>query len=402
MSLIQDEHLFDRDLPRYLESLDGTVPPFPQRRWLRWTMRGVYALPLLFFVVRYALTAPEPWVGTANAELLERVAAGVGVTDFVQLLTTFSPPLGVLPALVLPSELLLAIAGALVSGVFLQGLDQAMFRRGLHPFIRLVMLVSLMISPVFVLLALTDITLFGAIVLFGFGLIDLVRFENLANTQAGFRAGLLFAGAALMDVRAVPLVLTVAIVGALLIHSRPQARSANAVIVAFPTAAVTVALALAGIIIGSGPFTFLRTDAASAMAAIDTLVSQPLGQPLLLYMAPVIVVGLTAGVFGFPRSGLMMGLIALGALAGVVVGAPLIGAAAVAYLLVHISVAVLPAESTAQHAAIVVMCAVLVGLVGWLVAAQLPEADQWSVILTGVNPSPTPTGTVIPSPTGTG
>lgn len=396
MTLSREELLFDRDLPRYLESLDGTVPPFPQRRWLRWTMRGVYALPVLFVVIRYAIIAPDPWVATANAALLNRVAAGVGVTDFVQLLTTFSPPLGVIPALVLPNELLLAIAGALVAGVFLQALDQAMYRRGLHSFIRLVMIASLLASPVFVLLAATDITLFGAIVLFGFGLIDLVRFENLANTQAGFRAGLLLAAAALMDVRAVPLVLTVAIVGTLVIQSRPQARAANAVIVAFPTVAVTVALALAGVIIGAGPLTFLRTDADSALSALDLLVTSPLSAPLLLYVAPVIVVGITAGVFGFPRAGLMMMLIAVGALAGVAVGAPLAAAAAVGYLLVHISVAVLPTESTAQHAAIVVMCAVLVGVVGWSVAAQLPAAQEWTIIFSGVPPTPSP------SPTGAG
>ena len=388
MSVLSGQHLFDRDVPRFLESPAGVLPPYPRRTWLRWAMRGVLALPLIVVVVRYALLAPEPWHDTANQALLPRVRDGAGASDFSQLLTTFSPPLGALPALVLPSELLLALGGALLGGFFLQGLDQAMFRRGLHGIIRLVVLVSLLISPVFALLAATDITMFGAVVLFGFGLIDIVRFENLANTQAGFRAGLLLGAAAMTDVRAIPLVLTVAIAGTLLIHSRPKARAANAVIVAFPTVAVTVALALAGVIIGSGPLTFLRTDATSAARAIEALVSDPLSEPLMLYLAPVLVVAITAGVFGFARSGVMMLLIAVGALAGVLVGSPLIAAAALAYLLVHISVTILPTESPAQHAAIVVMCSVLVGIVGWVVASRLPEAQEWSVVFTGFGSVP--------------
>lgn len=159
-------------------------------------------------------------------------------------------------------------------------------------------------------------------------------------------------------------------------------------IVAFPTVAVTVALALAGVIIGSGPLTFLRTDATSAARAIEALVSDPLSEPLMLYLAPVLVVAITAGVFGFARSGVMMLLIAVGALAGVLVGSPLIAAAALAYLLVHISVTILPTESPAQHAAIVVMCSVLVGIVGWVVASRLPEAQEWSVVFTGFGSVP--------------
>ena len=57
-------------------------------------VRGILALPLVIVVVRYALLAPEPWHGTANQALLARVRDGAGAADFGQLLTTFSPPLG--------------------------------------------------------------------------------------------------------------------------------------------------------------------------------------------------------------------------------------------------------------------------------------------------------------------
>ena len=79
MSVLSGQHLFDRDVPRFLESPAGVLPPYPRRTWLRWAMRGVLALPLIVVVVRYALLAPEPWHDTANQALLPRVRDGGGM-----------------------------------------------------------------------------------------------------------------------------------------------------------------------------------------------------------------------------------------------------------------------------------------------------------------------------------
>ena len=103
MSVLSGQHLFDRDVPRFLESPAGVLPPYPRRTWLRWAMRGVLALPLIVVVVRYALLAPEPWHDTANQALLSRVRDGAGQPALDDVLAAAGraagpgPPVGVTP-----------------------------------------------------------------------------------------------------------------------------------------------------------------------------------------------------------------------------------------------------------------------------------------------------------------
>ena len=74
-----------------------------------------------------------------------------------------------------------------------------MKRKQFQPGVRIVFTLTLALSPAFAYIVTTNFEAALGLMFFGLGMIDLVRFVTYANTQAGFRAGILFACSAFSD-----------------------------------------------------------------------------------------------------------------------------------------------------------------------------------------------------------
>ncbi len=242
--------------PRRREG-DGTgrVPKFPISPWRRWLLRGVLALPFIVLVLLLdAARGGYLQNSTANASLVATAHEILARPVSVETVGMLYPPITTLLAVVVPGGAVgLGAVGALVAGFLLQRLVEWSRRQRQTGIDAIALVLVVGGTPLFAFLATTNLEVFLGLALFALGMIDLVRFVVFANTQAGFRAGLLFAAAALTAPAFAFSILIAACVAPFLPHSRRGSRAGTALTLAFPTVAAFGSVTILGVVFLSDP-----------------------------------------------------------------------------------------------------------------------------------------------------
>ncbi len=376
--------VFQRDTPRFVESETGRPPKFPLSSWRRWGLRALIALFLVVLVVRYDVASGHDWSGTANGAMAARVSHLQLVGD-VDIVGQLYPPVTTLAALLIPGGALgLGVAGALVAGVMVQLVIQALARKRFGMTLRVMFAVTLVTTPLFSYLVTTNFAAAVALTFFGIGMVDLVRFVTYANTQAGFRAGLLFALASMSDSTTLLSALVAAVAAMLIVQSRGRARLANAVVIAFPTASLVVALVALGIAFGAGPFALFGDgvgwNGARAAGFVATF-ADPLGW---LYVAPMVVIVAACIALRYPATAIVAVLLTATVVFAYIVGLTPTGLAGMAYtMLMLLAVAIVPEPTSTVQQVLVGGVAVLLWLIGWLSAFNWQVVGTWMRVLGG-------------------
>lgn len=389
-SRVSTSRVFERDTPLFRESVSGRLDKFPRNAWARWGLRLLIAALYAGVAVWFQLATAGDWAGTANAALADRVAflrAGGGSEAGVGVIGALYPPLTSLIAMLVPGGAFgLAIAGSLAAGFMLQMVVQSMRRRQFPPFVRLVFIFTLGATPVFAYIATTNFEAIVGLMFFGLGMIDLVRFVTWANTQAGFRAGILFACAAFSDSTVTFTALVAAIAGTLIIQSRPGARLANAFVVAFPTITLFMSLALLGVAFGAGPLAMMRGGLSwspDRFTAMIDFFASPAG---FVYFAPVLLLVVTSFALRFPGTALIAVLLTASTLLAFVLGLTPPGTAGINYtLMLLLAIAIVPTMTTLAHRLLTCAVSLVLWLIGWLTTLQWRTLADWVSALGGLS-----------------
>jgi hypothetical protein len=377
--------VFQRDAPVYVESATGRIAKYPRTRWRRWMLRLVASIPYIAVAIWFDIASHHTWAGTANAELATRVDTlqwgGSGIT----VLASLYPPISSIVAIVIPGGALgLGIVGALIAGVILQMVIQALQRKEFAPALRVIFVLSLALTPTFTYLVTTNLQAALGLLFFGLGMIDVVRFVTYANTQAGFRAGLLFACSAFSDSTFLPAAVVAAVAGALIIQSRPGSRAANAVVLVFPTLAVMGALALLGIAFGAGPLAMVHGDFTWDPARAATYVASLGGFRGIIYLAPTLIVVLAAVLLRRARVALVAVLLTAMIGLAYIVGLTPPGYAGNNYvMMLLLSVAIVPTPKSRSQMALTAILSLVLWVIGWINAFQQPAIAHWMHMLIG-------------------
>ncbi|MFT4220125.1 MAG: hypothetical protein QM611_06370 [Microbacterium sp.] len=344
------------------------------------------ALPFAAIALAYDAVSRHDWTGTANAALSARVDSIVWGTPGVSVVSELYPPIASIVAIIVPGGALgLGLAGSFVAGLTLQLVLQSMKRKHFAAPIRAVFAVTLAATPAFAYLVTTNLEAALGLMFFGLGMLDLVRFVTYANTQAGFRAGILFACSAFSDSTGLFTALIAAATGALIIQSRPGARLANAVVVVFPTLALLGALSLLGMAFGGGPLGMIRGtlewDPQRAQEYAQAVLMMPEG---LLYFAPTLLMLATAIVLRHTGVGLVAALLTGMTGLAFIVGLTPPGTAGNNFVMMMLlAVAVVPTATTRGHAALVIATSLLLWVAGWTSSLHLQAIHTWLGVFAG-------------------
>lgn len=369
--------VFTRDSPLYLESATGKLEKYPRSRVVRWSVRLALAAPYVLFVVWFNFANHHDWSGTANAALVDRVAQ-VGAGQPSVMSHVFPPITSVLALLVPGGAFGLAIVGALTSGILLQLFAQSFVRKKFALWLRIVMLGLFVLNPVWVYLLATNLETTLGLTFFGLGMVALVRFVTYANTQAGFRAGLLFAASALSDSTMIFAAIIGAAAATLIVQSRRDARMAHALVVAFPTVAVVGSLVVLSLLLHQGPFALIRTDLgfrAERTAAMAAFFSSPQAIP---YLAATVIVVLASIALGFAVTGLVAVVLTATTSLAILLGMAPIGITGVnVTMMMLLALAIVPRPLTVRMKVATVVVALMLAITAWITAALSPDVLLW-------------------------
>lgn len=362
---------------------------FPERAWARWLLRLVLAAPFAAIAAIASLAPGFEQLTTPNNELirhLQSIDLGSGADE----LGVLYPPITTIAALVLAQlpfgATSLGIAGAIVAGTMMQRLAEGMRRRRHHAYERVALITALVATPLFAYLVTTDLASITSLWLFSLGMSDLVRFVAFGNTQAGFRAGLLLAGAALSSpmgmVYVVIAVLTTPLIRGSWVGNR--ARLSNIVVVGFPSAgAFGAAMLLAWAFAGS-PLAIFPDAIGFDPVRFDRLADYlGTGQGLAL-LAPLVAGIIGAVVVRRTAVAPLPVMLVLAVLVGFVFHLLPDGSAGLVYALsLIVTIAVLPSVQSTPRAITISVIALLQIPFGWIDALARPAVRAWLDALMG-------------------
>ncbi len=369
----------------FIESTTGHPAKFPSTAPRRWALRLGVALPFVGLAVLYGARGAS-WSVTANGALHARVSGLVWDSPDIDGLRELYPPVTSIVGLLTPGGALgLAVVGSFFAGVLFQLLLQSMRRKEFPLAVQVAYLLALATTPAFAFVVTTNLEATLSAVFFGVGMIDLVRFVTYANTQAGFRAGLLFAGAALSDRMGLLTVFSAVCTSLLIIRSRPGSRRANAIVVMFPTVALVASFMVLGIAFRVGPVAAIAGHPAWDPARATQTLHYLGSADGLVGLAPMIIVIIAAVGLRYPWVALAAVLLTAMPLLAYVLGLAPPGTAGTTYVLTLLfAAAVAPRTLTRMTTGLVLVLAGALWVVGWLTVLVNPTMNAWLSVLTGV------------------
>jgi len=355
------------------------LDPYPLNPISRWVLRLLYAVPYLAVAIALALIGDPAMV--PNDELVARVAEVDWSRADAAWVSDLYPPISTLVGVLTPGGAVgLSVVGALVAGYFLQKVREALVQKGFRGTTTTLLLAGLAANPLFAYTALENLPSFLALVLFGLGLLDAMRFMAWGNTEAGFRAGILFLMAVLSAPEAFVYVLIAGGTAAILKVRRdqPGVRMSNLVVLVFPTAAAVLTMTALELAFLGEPFRFLIHSLAPArgLAAIGhILFATPEGWVIL---APL-VIGSIASVSARRPWGILLGVTmftvySFGNAVGIV---PASAAGNTFIVLILLAFTALPAGRTRLQDTVNRLSGVLLLVVAWASLLVRPALQAW-------------------------
>jgi len=356
------------------------LEPFPSRAGARWLLRLAFAVP---FLVLAAVSA-DPTVAdvTVNRSVVDHVATLSWDRADVSWLSELYPPLGTILVRLIPGDAAgLAVAGALVAGILLQQLLEAMVQRRFPWWKSTVFLVAIGANPLFAYTATGNFEALLGIALFGIGAINMVRFVSSRNTKAGFESGILFMLAALADASGLVLVVAAAITAPLLSVARrgeSGARWSNVLVVLFPTIAVFGAVMFLEALFGRNPLLVFQNAVhydPALWGLVPELVTTLNG---LLILAPV-ASGCALALLSRRPGSVLISVFVFGALIIGYVGGliPVNSAGNVFLIMTMMGIAVVPAARTTRVSGLIAAVGAAQIVIAWAAAFNRPITLAW-------------------------
>lgn len=356
---------------------------FPRDPLATWILRAALSIPFLLVAWASNSSSAAAALATPNGALLEHIARIDWSRGDVSWIGDIFPPLSTLLAAAIPGgHAGLAIAGALVAGVFLQKILEIMVQRRFRTSTTIILMLALAANPLFAYTATENFATFLGLAFFGIGIADIVRFVAWGDTQSGFRAGLYLMLAVLSDLSGALYVLTAASAAPFLRLGRRQqrgARGANVLVIVFPTVAAIGGIgALNAIFLGDPLGTVghrVLVGAAERFDAIGPTLASPNG---LLIMASVASAWVIALIVRRPGSILVSTLVFIAILGARTIGLIHAGSAGNTFLLMTLmAIALVPMRQKLITVVAIDVVAVLQIGIAWSTAFTRDIVLQW-------------------------
>ncbi|PPF85891.1 hypothetical protein C5C03_14240 [Clavibacter michiganensis] len=360
------------------------IDPYPRRRRNRWLLRLLFSLPYVVVAIlgeRAAAQTP-PAMSTVNADLLARVARIDWTRADAAWVGDLYPPVGTVLAAITPGGTLgLGIVGALIAGPFLQQMLQAMQQRRFPPVESAMFMAALAANPLFAHMVTTNLEAFLGVAAFGVGATNMVRFVAYRNTQAGFRAGLLFALAALSSASGIVYIVVIGLAAPLVSLARRGergARASNILVLLFPTLSAFLTVSFLQLVFLHRPFAFIEAQFhydPALWATVPQLVTTLNG---FLLLAPMISGWILALLVRRPGAVLISTLLFLGLLTGYILGLiPANSAGNTFFIMTMMGMAILPAATTRRADVLITVVAAVQIAIAWAAAYNRPVVLDW-------------------------
>jgi hypothetical protein len=360
------------------------IDPYPRSRRSRWLLRLLLSFPYVAVAILGDRAAAESPMATTtvNADLLARVARIDWTRADAAWVGDLYPPVATIVAALTPGGTLgLGIVGALIAGPFLQQMLQAMQQRRFPPVESAMFMVALGANPLFAHMVTTNLEAFLGVAAFGVGATNMVRFVAYRNTQAGFRAGLLFSLSALSSASGIVYIAVIGLAAPLITLARRGergARASNILVLLFPTLSAFLTVSFLQLVFLHQPFAFLtaqfRYDPA-LWAIVPQFVTTLNG---FLLLAPMISGWILALLVRRPGAVLISTLLFLGLLVGYVLGLiPLNSAGNTFFIMTMMGMAILPAATTRRADVLITVVAGVQIVIAWAAAYNRPVVLDW-------------------------
>jgi hypothetical protein len=356
---------------------------FPRDPLLRWSLRLALAVPYLVVAWISSATNAAAELNTPNQQLLEHVATIPWDRADPEWIGEIFPPFSTLLATIIPGGRAgLAVAGALVAGIFLQKLIEIMVQRRFFPTTIAILTVAVAANPLFAYTALENFPAFLGLAFFGIAASDIMRFVAWRNTRSGFRAGMLLMLSTLSDLSGLLYVLTSAAAAPFLRLARSDqkgARAANVLVIIYPTVSALGAIFFINFVFTGSLLNSLGRDILDGtperFAALGPLFTTVNGW---LLVAPVLSAWLIALIVRRPGSIIVSTLVFVAILGAYVLGLLPTGSAGNTFILMTVmAIALVPTPKNRLTTILVDAVAVLQILIAWVAAFNRAVVVDW-------------------------
>lgn len=355
---------------------------FPTRASARWILRLALSVPFVLVALVERLSPGLATGTTVNQDLVARVAAIDWSRADVAWVGELYPPISTVLGAVIPGGAFgLGLVGALLAGPFLQLMIEVMHQRRFHPAKIAVFVVALAGNPLFAAMVTTNFEAFLGIAFFGIGAINMVRFIVNRNTQAGFRAGILFMLTALSSASGLVFVVVAGLTAPLLTLARrgqKGARGSNILVVLFPTLSTFATVAFLQLVFLHTPFLILTQQFVydpARWAVVPTFVTTLNG---FLLVAPMLSGWALALLVRRPGAILISTLLFAALLIGYVFDLiPANSAGNTFLIMTMMGIAILPAANTTRSSILITVVAGAQIVIAWAAAFNRPIVVDW-------------------------
>ena len=356
---------------------------YPRDPLLRWALRLALAVPYLLVAWFSAATDEAAALNTPNQQLLDHVATIPWDRADPEWIGEIFPPISTLIATLLPGGRAgLAVAGAVIAGIFLQKLIEIMVQRRFFPTTIAILTLALGANPLFAYTAIENFPAFLGLAFFGIAASDIMRFVAWRNTRSGFRAGMLLMLATLSDLSGLLYVLTAAAAAPFLRLARAGqkgARAANVLVIIYPTVSALAAIFFINFVFTGSLLNSLGRDILNGtperFAALGPLFTTVNGW---LLVAPVLSAWLIALIVRRPGSILVSTLVFVAILGAYVLGLLPPGSAGNTFILMTVmAIALVPTPKNRLTTILVDAVAVLQIVIAWVAAFNRPVVVDW-------------------------